>query len=146
MLEVALAAGCTNANRTGASGAIAEPDLDVVGTWTGTWESDDPLNPAGASGTIEIVLVGRDDSNTVDSATTLTGTDCFTSGENEFTPIGVHMEGRLIFDIGTGIGLAAILDALDSEMSGTYEVISQLSPHPNPNCEGDFGTITATRS
>lgn len=162
LLGVALATACSETNKTGSSGVIDAPVLDVSGTWMGTWTSDNPPNPSTISGTGDIVMVfdqrgqvdPRGDLAAEVTSASLSGTTCWdgvvciVGTSCPSVSLGfVEVVGRILLFLNPDPApavdhrLDVTLDMLGNELNGTYLV----ETHSDPNCIGDTGTITATR-
>ena len=164
LLGVALATACSETNKTGSSGVIDTPPLDLTGTWTGTWISDDPATYGGGTVTIEFEQIEGVVSDTTGEQLAkvlfaeLTqesgGPTCWVGigcpapamGDPACTSLEVFFVeafGTLILDIvpDPNSELNVDLDILGNELNGTY-----VTPrHESSECRLDTGTITATR-
>ena len=163
LLGVALATACSETNKTGSSGVIDTPPLDLTGTWTGTWTSDEPATYGNGTVMIEFEQIEGVVSDTTGEQvakvlsaelTPLTGQTCWDGVVCIFgtscpsVSLGfVEVVGRILLFLNPDPApavdhrLDVTLDMLGNELNGTYLV----ETHSDPNCIGDTGTITATR-
>ena len=168
LLGVALATACSETNKTGSSGVIDTPPLDLTGTWTGTWTSDEPATYGNGTVMIEFEQIEGVVSDTTGEQvakvlsaelTPLTGQTCWVGiacpppamgdpADSKCTSLEVFFVeafGTLILDVLTAPNpnsrLNVDLDILGNELNGTYVTAG----HELPECRGDTGTITATR-
>ena len=110
----------------GDSGSGGPPTVDVTGSWSGTWTSQNGVD--GGSATLVVTQTEATASGTV----SFTGSPCFGSGSFSGTVSGNEACGSLTAG---GIRVDVCLGVTGDNASGTYNTISA------GFCTGDRGTF-----
>lgn len=114
----------------GDSGSCGPPTVDVTGTWTGSWVSQNAFDGGSAT------LAANQTDGAVVGTASFSGSPCFSGGSFRGTVCGNEACGSLTSG---GIRVDVCLGVIGDNANGTYNTISA------GLCTGDRGTISLSR-